>query len=69
MSTSMRSVFGIILIGLMLATLVSCPEPIIQEVVYEVEDEIAPVITVTSPQGNSPYYSTVQVDGYILMIR
>ena len=48
-----------------LFTVISCPEPITEDIVAKVEDEGAPTIVVTSPLNNSVYRSSVSFTGTV----
>ncbi|MCF6335557.1 MAG: hypothetical protein L3J12_07435, partial [Spirochaetales bacterium] len=45
--------------------LVSCPKPIDDSLIVEVQDEFQPVITVISPVDDSYYYSSITITGAI----
>ena len=49
----------------MLFAVISCPEPITDDIVAKVEDEGSPTIVVTSPLNNSVYRSSVSFSGTV----
>lgn len=51
---------------LIVAVLASCPNPIDQAMVITMNDSIAPVITITSPDPGTGYANTVTVTGTIM---
>ena len=53
------------LIIVFLIFLVSCPEPISQEILNQAEDIHSPRITITSPADNAIYYSTTTITGVV----
>ena len=55
----MKSFLALLIVLAVTALLISCPEPLTEDVVMAAEDEIAPSISVISPSGNDPYYSEV----------
>lgn len=50
---------------LLAALLLSCPNPISKEMVNRAEDILSPRITLTAPEENSVYYSSVEVSGTV----
>ncbi len=64
-SGGIRKVAGVLLVLFTLLFLVSCPEPIDDTLIIEVQDEFQPSISVTSPADDSYYYSTIEIVGTI----
>ena len=62
---SFKKVSLYIAVMLSLFIIISCPEPITEDIVAKVEDEGAPTIVVTSPSNYSIYKSTVTFTGTV----
>ena len=62
---SFKKVSLYIAVMLSLFIIISCPEPITEDIVAKVEDEGAPTIVVSSPMNNSVYRSEVSFTGNV----
>ncbi|MDC7235027.1 MAG: Ig-like domain repeat protein [Spirochaetales bacterium] len=59
----MKKCILITTLALFTLLLVSCPEPLTEEVVVQSQDSIAPTIEIYSPSGNEAFYSVVEFQG------
>jgi len=50
------NIFKIVVIIFTVFIIASCPEPMTDDLLAEVEDTVGPIITITSPDPNSQYY-------------
>ncbi len=62
----MKNLLSTLLIIVLSIVMLSCPEPISQEVLNQAEDTHSPRITVSSPSNNDIYYSETTITGTVL---
>ena len=62
---SLKRVILYLSVIVILFTVISCPDPITEDVVAKVEDEASPTIIVSSPSNNDVYRSSVSFTGKV----